>query len=371
MSDASQVIVYGASGYTGKLIAESLHNRGIPFTAAGRNEERLQGAMQIVAERAGVDAIDCEYATAEHTRESLVELFTGASVVVNVTGPFIHLGETVVEAALEAGCHYVDTTGEQNFMILVKDKWGPKFAEAGLLLAPALAYMWTIGALAAEVALEDDSVDSLNLVYYSENGVPSVASAESFMRMLAGDSYFLQQGTLQNWEPGKDHFGTIPGVSLELLLSSWGGAAEPTWYHGDQRVRNCRVYIGGDNNEQIAGLHGGIRQILEATGGEPAALDAACAQAAGSLFTEEPPKEDPSLQRGIINVEAWGTLTRRNVQLHFHSPYVMTGELIAEGCRHLLEGADTGAGFRNPAVAFDHRKLLANLEENGFLVVKE
>ena len=100
MSDASRVIVYGASGYTGKLIAESLHNRGIPFTAAGRSEERLRSAMQIVAERAGVESIDCEYREVEHNKDALAELLKGARVVANVVGPFIHLGEAVVQAAL-------------------------------------------------------------------------------------------------------------------------------------------------------------------------------------------------------------------------------------------------------------------------------
>ncbi len=367
MTDASQIIVYGASGYTGKLIAESLCKRGIPFTAAGRSEERLQAAMQIAAERAGVEKIDCEYATAEHTVESLEELFSGATVVVNVTGPFIHLGETVVEAALAANCHYVDTTGEQNFMLAVKDKFGPNYAEAGLLLAPATAYMWTMGGLVCELALENEGVDSLDVLYYSENGIPSVASAASFMRMLAGDSYHLKHKQLVNWEPGMDMFVSLPGVSDQLLASSWGGAAEPTWYVDDDRVQNCRVRNLGDNSEQIAQLHAGIRQIVEATGGEPTALDAACAQAAAGMFSEEPDKEDPALQRGIIVVEAWGTLARHTVQVDFHSPYVITGELIAEACRHLLQGPPLATGFKSAPVAFGHRVLLNNLVENGFV----
>ncbi len=47
------IVVYGVSGNTGKLIAESLHNRGISFTAAGRNAERVSAALGIVAQRAG------------------------------------------------------------------------------------------------------------------------------------------------------------------------------------------------------------------------------------------------------------------------------------------------------------------------------
>ena len=371
MSDASRVIVYGASGYTGKLIAESLHNRGIPFTAAGRSEERLRSAMQIVAERAGVESIDCEYREVEHNKDALAELLKGARVVANVVGPFIHLGEAVVQAALEAGCHYVDTTGEQNYMRVLQDNYGQQFADANLLLLPALAYMWSFGDLAAAVALEDQNIDSIDAIYYGENGVPSVASAESFMRMLVADHYYIKHNALTEWTQGEDIPATIPGVSNEIVTSSWGGAGEPLWYRDDDQVQNCRVRIGIDNNAQLQQIHAGVRQLLEATGGDPAALDVATKQTANQLFTEEPPKENPKLARGTVNVEAWGNVARRTIRLHYHSSYVITGELIAEGCRHLLAGDPRAVGFQPASKAFGHRELIENLVDNGFAALEE
>ena len=130
MTQANQIIIYGASGYTGKLIAESLHNRGLAFTAAGRTKEKLHKALDVVAGRAEVANIDAKVATAQHTEQSLVELFTGAKVVVNVTGPFYEIGEVVVKSALQAGCHYLDTTGEQDFMLDMKEKYGAAIDKA-------------------------------------------------------------------------------------------------------------------------------------------------------------------------------------------------------------------------------------------------
>ena len=127
------VIIYGASGYTGKLIAWHLAEAGIPFIAAGRSIERLEEQMALVPELKGA-AFECRAVAHEVT--ALTSLFTGAKVVYNVAGPFSELGRPVVEAALAAGCHYLDTTGEADWMRTVRDDFGAKFAAKKLLLAP-------------------------------------------------------------------------------------------------------------------------------------------------------------------------------------------------------------------------------------------
>ena len=162
----------GASGYTGKLIAWKLATRGIPFIAAGRNRQRLEAEMAKVPELRGHDY---QCVAVAHERQALAELFSGAKVVINVTGPFMQIGRPVVEAALDAGCHYFDTTGETDWMSLLKAEFGPRFAAADLALAPANSYMWAEGNLAAEIALETNGIDTLDIVYLADSQV-SVAS---------------------------------------------------------------------------------------------------------------------------------------------------------------------------------------------------
>ncbi|WP_317450850.1 saccharopine dehydrogenase NADP-binding domain-containing protein [Sphingopyxis sp. LK2115] len=127
------VVVYGASGYTGKLIVWHLALAGIPFIAAGRSKARLEEQMAKVPELAGADYAIAEV---EHDRASLATLFQGAKIVYNVTGPFMQLGEPVVQAALDAGCHYLDTTGETDWMAFCRDHYGALFAEKGCCWRP-------------------------------------------------------------------------------------------------------------------------------------------------------------------------------------------------------------------------------------------
>lgn len=111
--NTSDIVIYGVSGYTGKLIAESLHKRGIPFTAAGRNAEKITKALEIVAQRAGAGSTDAEVVAVTHDEASLTELFSGAKVVVNVTG-VESLSTTVIrlrKPMLKSACRGRYSTG--------------------------------------------------------------------------------------------------------------------------------------------------------------------------------------------------------------------------------------------------------------------
>ncbi len=79
------VIVYGASGYTGRLICEYLREFNLPFVAAGRDKARIQEALDKVP---GIDTIEHEIVEVAHDVAPLTELFAGAQVVCNTVGPF-------------------------------------------------------------------------------------------------------------------------------------------------------------------------------------------------------------------------------------------------------------------------------------------
>ena len=120
------VVVYGASGYTGRLICEYLRELNVPFVAAGRDKDRCQ---EVVGRIPGIETADHDIVEVEHTVEALTELFAGASVVCNTVGPFIKYGPEVVEACLATGAHYLDTTGEQDWVLDAQQRWGAEIDE--------------------------------------------------------------------------------------------------------------------------------------------------------------------------------------------------------------------------------------------------
>jgi short subunit dehydrogenase-like uncharacterized protein len=125
MSEKKPVVVYGVSGYTGRLVCEYLREYNIPFIAAGRDAAKVKAVVEKIP---GIETAEYEVVEVEHTVEALTKLFKGAQVVSNMVGPFIKYGPEVVEACLAAGCHYTDTTGEQDWVLLAQERWGTKFA---------------------------------------------------------------------------------------------------------------------------------------------------------------------------------------------------------------------------------------------------
>src|ERR1700761_9011280 len=109
------VVLLGASGFTGGLTAEYLagHAGATRWALAGRNRAKLEA----VRDRLGVDV---PLLIADVTdEESIRRVAESARVVITTVGPYIHYGEPVVAACAAAGTHYVDLTGEPEFVDLM------------------------------------------------------------------------------------------------------------------------------------------------------------------------------------------------------------------------------------------------------------
>ena len=71
MTDKKPVIVYGASGYTGRLVCEYLRELHVPFIAAGRDRARTQAVMDKIP---GIETAEYEVAEVEHSVKGLAKL---------------------------------------------------------------------------------------------------------------------------------------------------------------------------------------------------------------------------------------------------------------------------------------------------------
>ena len=91
----------------------------------------------------------------ENETGALTELFKGKQAVINIVGPFMQLGRPVVEASLAAGCHYFDTTGETDWMSLIKRMYGKAFADRDLALLFDVRAQLHLARNRAEGALAD------------------------------------------------------------------------------------------------------------------------------------------------------------------------------------------------------------------------
>lgn len=364
MTTNYQVVLYGASGYTGKLIAWKLAKRGIPFIAAGRDAARLAAEMEKIPELKGHDY---KCVSVKHDTASLTELLKGKKVVLNIVGPFMQLGLPVVQAALDAGCHYFDTTGEADWMTLLKKEFGAPFAAKELALVPANSYMWAEGNLAAEIALETPGIDTLDLVYFADSQV-SVASAFSFMRMCTKPQYYLLNNQLTVWPAATAYPVAIPGEHQQYLSLPWSGGGEPIWYEDDERVRNTKVLVAFRNQDAMKAILGLLQKFeAEAKNLSPAEQEEWTNKAGAAITQVEPPREDPNVNRSVLSCYGRGNTNSVSVILRGNSPYLQTGVMIAEATRRALLGQLKVVGFCSPTKLVGARNLLGVLAEEGYL----
>ncbi|MFE7508594.1 saccharopine dehydrogenase family protein [Promicromonospora sp. NPDC057488] len=125
------LIVYGATGYVGRLIAEEAVRTGLDVAVAGRDRTKVEA----LAERLGVPGRTFTLDEPAVVREEL----RGATAVLNVAGPFSRTAEQLMDAAVAEGVHYLDTTAE--FATFAQAEERSAAAEAaGVMLLPGVGW---------------------------------------------------------------------------------------------------------------------------------------------------------------------------------------------------------------------------------------
>lgn len=97
-------ILYGATGYTGRLMAEEAVRRGMQPVLAGRNADAISAIAQSLDLEEKVFGLE----NAQEIREAI----RGAKLVLHCAGPFSITARPMIEACLAEGVHYLDITGE-------------------------------------------------------------------------------------------------------------------------------------------------------------------------------------------------------------------------------------------------------------------
>lgn len=358
-----QVVLYGASGYTGKHVAWKLAERGIPFIAAGRDQARLRAQLANMPELrdASYDVV-----AVEHDEAQLTELFRGARVVHNLVGPFMQLGEPVVRAALAAGVHYLDATGEQDWMMYAREKYGRAFADRNLVLSPACASMWNAGMLVAESVLEKEGVDSVDILY-TLHGVPSVSSTLSFMRMCCQPQLYLSNKQLIAWPAATGVQVCVPGTHQILTALPWSGGGESLFFETDARVRNCTTLVAFRNQALMSLLIPKMQEFQSKYAHLPREEQEKATNAWAMQIAPQGdmPREDFNQHRVLFTCHGRGTLVARSVAMWGVTGYVMTGVIGAATIDTLVRERANVSGFHPATRVVGVKRLHAELVSEG------
>jgi short subunit dehydrogenase-like uncharacterized protein len=121
------VVVFGATGITGRQVAKYLAGTGASWAAAGRDAAKVASTLGGL----GVTAPEVIVADVSDPA-SLREMAARARVVLHLAGPYTIRGRPVIAACVEAGSHYMDLTGEIPFVREILDEFDEAAREAGV-----------------------------------------------------------------------------------------------------------------------------------------------------------------------------------------------------------------------------------------------
>ena len=188
------IAVYGATGYTGKLVAAELARAEADFILSGRSQEKLDSLAGELGGGVKNRAVSLDDA------EGLRSLLGDCAAVIDCAGPFTKYGEPVLSAAVETTTHYLDTTGEQGYMRMAFEEYGPKAEAAGVAVIPAMGFDYVPGDMIAALTADGmGEVDEVSLNYSAKGFSATRGTMLSTLEILKGSD--VEWRKLQ-WLPG-------------------------------------------------------------------------------------------------------------------------------------------------------------------------
>lgn len=317
----SQVMVYGASGHTGRFIVDELRRRGVEPVLAGRSTgDRVFGLADPDAVRRGL---------------------AGVGVVVNAAGPFLDTALPLARAAVEAGAHYLDVTAEQPVVAELYRELHEPARTAGVAVVPAMAFYGGLADLLATATLGEtsaaeaiDAADAIDVAFGLDHWWPTAGTRVTGARNTA--PRVVVRG------------GELVPFDGSAATTSWT-FAEPL---GEQEVvgmpfsdvltiaRHLRV---GEVGSYLTATS--LAEIRDPGTAAPAAVD----------------ETGRSAQRFVVDVAVRRGADTVHAHVSGRDIYAVSAPIVVEGALRLLAGQGRAVGAVAPGEVFDAAAVLASL----------
>ncbi|HEX7376459.1 MAG TPA: saccharopine dehydrogenase NADP-binding domain-containing protein [Pirellulales bacterium] len=225
-------LLYGANGYTGRLIAEEAPRRGMRPVLAGRNAREIENLARRLDLPFRVFALDESGGVADQ--------LSGMTAVLNCAGPFSRTAPALMEACLTARAHYLDITGEIE-VIEAAAALDRRAREAGVGLLPAVGFdVAPSDCLAAMLADQLPAATHLRLAFTATGGV-SPGTAKTMLQVMPTGGRARIDGEIRrvphDW---KKRDITFPSGVKQAVTIPWGDVASAYYSTG---IANIETYL--------------------------------------------------------------------------------------------------------------------------------
>jgi short subunit dehydrogenase-like uncharacterized protein len=358
----ARVVLFGATGYTGRLTADALLARGTRPLLAGRNREQLE---RMAGELGGLEMAVADVSDPASVRA----LLEPGDVMLATVGPFARFGDPAAEAAIDAGARYLDSTGEPAFIRRVFDEFGPRASASGAGLVTAFGYDWVPGNLAGALVLREagESATRVDIGYFATGG--AVGMSGGTRASLAGaliEPGFVWRGGIRT-ERGARRVRSFDLAGKTRQAVSVASSEHFTLPRLHPGVREVNAYLGWFGSasramQAMSAFNAGIARIPGAKAGLDALTRRAVKGSTGGPGESERAGTGSAITAIAYSPEGDELAT---VSVTGVNGYDFTGRILAWGA---ATAADTGMradGALGPAEAFGLDELEAGSAEAG------
>jgi len=325
MSAAATVVVYGATGHTGRFIVAELLRRGFAAVVSGRD------AAQLKALAAEWGDVSVRPATVDDTN-SLDRALAGAAAVVNCAGPFAVTGSPVVEAALRAGIPYVDIAAEIEANASMFADHGEAARKEGTPIVPAMAFFGGLGDLLVTAAMGPwTTADVAHVAYGLSSWHPTAGTREAGQvshQRRAGRRVRFTDGALEYYD---------------------GEASEQVWLFPEPTGRRAVIADFTMTDVVTVPSHLAVPEVRTYM----------TVEAARDLARDDTPAPEPvdplgrSGQIFVVDVVVRSGEVERRATARGQDIYAVTAPLVVEAVRRILAGHTWASGVASAGAMFD------------------
>jgi short subunit dehydrogenase-like uncharacterized protein len=223
-------MIYGANGYTGRLIAEEAARRGMRPILAGRSAAAIEPLAAKLGCPHRIFSLD----------DSAAEHLSGVRAVLHCAGPFSATARPMIAACLQARASYLDITGEIDVIEWAASQ-NAAARQAGVAVIPAVGFdVVPSDCLAAQLAAALPNAERLTLAFQSSGGLSPGTAKTSLESLPQGgrvraDGHILRVPTA--WKTREVDF---PTGRLSTVTIPWGDVSSA--YHSTG-IKNIEVYV--------------------------------------------------------------------------------------------------------------------------------
>ena len=330
-----QVLIYGAYGFSGAAISRLAQSYDIEPVLAGRNPEKLHAlADELNFSRIPLSLDD---------HETLVEVLRHFELVMHIAGPYTFTAKPMLDAAVVAGTHYVDLTGE-NHVIEAQLARDDEFRAANIMVMPAVGYdVVPTDCLNLHVAQRVSDPIKLELVmngeYKSAEGAQvSRGTIKSGLELLSRPTKMRIDGEMVEVDKPKVITREVDGQKQTLVQIPWADMVT-SWV--STGIPTIEVY------QQRGDLPGWISWLIKREWGKNLLI-----WLVDNYFPEGPPQEaQETRQTQLVATASNAAGESFSAEMITPEPYRLTFHSALIIARRIVDG-HWEAGFLTPAKVY-------------------